>query len=60
MSNKDPHLLWVPLTPEEWAKLKAGRSLTMMIPAPINVVTGEPSGKDTMLLIQPPEFGPSD
>lgn len=56
MKNDDPHLLWVPLTHEEWDKLKAGKSLSMIVPAPITVLTGEPSGKDTLLLIQPPDF----
>jgi hypothetical protein len=58
--SDEPHLLWVPLTPEEWAALKAGKSLTMLVPAPISALTGKPNGKDTLLLIQPPDFFPHE
>lgn len=58
--SDNPHLLWIPLTPEEWAGLKVGKCVNFIVPAPINSVTGEPEGKATLVLIQPPDFYPDE
>lgn len=52
----EPYLIWIPLTDEELGHLNAMKSLTLMIPPPPEIQ----QGRQILLLIQPPDFFPSE